>query len=269
MQKNNIVVLVKQVIDTRTPIKIDCEAKQEISRDQLPAIINPEDLQALALARKFKELSGYKITVVSMGPPRAELALREALSLCADEAVLLADRRFAGADTLATSYALTLAIKKLDAAIVFSGSKSIDGDTGHVGAQVAQQLSLPQLCYVSDIVSFDSNNDSVTVVKNNDYGREILKSRLPAVVTVCDSEVRIGFTNVRRMLAMKHHPITTWTVDDLDGDLLRLGASGSPTKVIGSEDMQNAERENKQISADETGLAELFAALGFSTNYTV
>ncbi|MBM6860004.1 electron transfer flavoprotein subunit beta/FixA family protein, partial [Clostridium saudiense] len=151
----NIVVCLKQVPDT-TVVKID-PVKGTLIREGVPSIINPEDKHALEAALQIKEKKGAHITVISMGPPQAKEALREALCMGADEAILLTDRAFGGADTLATSKTLAAAIKTLDYDIIFAGRQAIDGDTAQVGPEIAEHLEIPQVTYVQN-VEFDGND---------------------------------------------------------------------------------------------------------------
>ncbi len=154
----NIVVCLKQVPDTNE-VKID-PVKGTLIRDGVPSIINPDDKNALEEALILKENNGAKVTVISMGPPQAKDALREALAMGADEAILISDRAFAGADTLATSYALATAIKKIDYDIIFAGRQAIDGDTAQVGPEMAEHLNIPQITYVEKV---DVHDDELEV----------------------------------------------------------------------------------------------------------
>ena len=174
----NIVVCLKQVPDT-TAVKID-PVKGTLIRDGVPSIINPEDKHALEAALCLKENNGAKVTVLSMGPPQAKEALREALCMGADEAVLITDRAFAGADTLATSKALAGALKKLEFDIVFAGRQAIDGDTAQVGPEIAEHLDIPQVTYVQGI---KVEEDGLVINRALEDGYELIKVEGPVLLT--------------------------------------------------------------------------------------
>ncbi|AWI03167.1 electron transfer flavoprotein subunit beta/FixA family protein [Clostridium drakei] len=222
----NIVVCLKQVPDT-TEVKIDPKTGTLI-REGVPSIINPDDKNALEEALVLKENSGAKITVISMGPPQAEAALREALAMGADEAILITDRAFAGADTLATSHALAGALKKLDYDIVFAGRQAIDGDTAQVGPEIAEHLGIPQITYVEKV---DIDGDKIKVRKAWEDGYEDLTVKAPVLLTA------IKELNVPRYMHMKNifnvfkQEVKVWTANDIGVDKSLLGLSGSPTKV--------------------------------------
>lgn len=222
----NIVVCLKQVPDT-TEVKIDPKTGTLI-REGVPSIINPDDKNALEEALALKDNTGAKVTVVSMGPPQAQAALREAIAMGADEAILLSDRAFGGADTLATSHALAAAIKKLDYDIVFAGRQAIDGDTAQVGPEIAEHLGIPQITYVEKV---DVCADELKVRKAWEDGYEELTVKTPVLLTA------IKELNVPRYMHMKNifkafdKEIKVWTAADIDVDKSLLGLSGSPTKV--------------------------------------
>ena len=233
MAIKNIIVLVKQVPDT-TEIKIDQETGTLI-RQGIPSIMNPDDKHGLEQALRIKEETGAKVTVITMGPPQADKVLYEALGMGADKAVHLTDRKFGGADTLATSYTITSAIKKLgEFDIIFAGREAIDGDTAQVGPQIAEQLNIAQVTYVKD---FKLNGDDIVVHRALEDGYFEIKVKTPVLLTV------IKDLNEPRYVNMKHlfdaingegKEIVVWGVDDLDLDLERLGLKGSPTKVFKS-----------------------------------
>ena len=179
-----IVVLAKQVPDTRNVGKDAMKEDGTVNRAALPAIFNPEDLNALEQALQLKEKNpGTTITLLTMGPPRAADIIREGLYRGADGGVLLTDRAFAGADTLATSYALSCAVKKIgDADIIISGRQAIDGDTAQVGPQVAEKLGISQVTYAEKIVSVENNE--IVIVRRLEHGTETVKAKLPLLVTV-------------------------------------------------------------------------------------
>ena len=174
----NIVVCLKQVPDT-TEVKIDPKTGTLI-REGVPSIINPDDKNALEEALVIKENEGAKVTVISMGPPQAESALREALAMGADEAILITDRAFAGADTLATSNALAGALRKLDYDIVLAGRQAIDGDTAQVGPEIAEHLGIPQVTYVEKV---NVELDSLKVQRAWEDGYEVLEVKTPVLLT--------------------------------------------------------------------------------------
>lgn len=222
----NIVVCLKQVPNTNE-VKID-QKTGTLIRKGVPSIINPDDKNALEESLRLKEEFGAKVTVISMGPPQAEDALREALAMGADDAILLTDRAFAGADTLATSYALAKAIKKLDYDIIFAGRQAIDGDTAQVGPEIAEHLGLPQITYVQKVEVLDN---SLRVQRALEDGYEELEVKRPCLLTA------ISDLNKPRYMYMQNIPkalkkeIKIWTVNDIDADKSKLGLSGSPTKV--------------------------------------
>ena len=179
----NSIVLVKQVPDTKNITGEVMKDDGTMNRSALPAVFNPEDLNALEMALQVRDRYGGKITVMTMGPPQAAEVLRGALHRGADEVILLSDRKFAGADTLATSYALTCAVEKLgDYDLVFCGRQAIDGDTAQVGPQTAEKLGIPQITYAETIVSLDG--DEVVVERALPLGRELVKCSLPCLLTV-------------------------------------------------------------------------------------
>ena len=222
----NIVVCLKQVPDT-TAVKIDPKTGTLI-RDGVPSIINPEDKHALEAALQIKENNGAKVTVVSMGPPQAESALREALCMGADEAVLITDRAFAGADTLATSKALAGAIKKLEYDIIFAGRQAIDGDTAQVGPEIAEHLNIPQVTYVQDV---KVEEDGLLINRALEDGYELIKVNTPCLLTAIEELNKPRYMNIGLIFDTKDSKITIWSADDIDVDKAELGLKGSPTKV--------------------------------------
>ncbi|MGV3024953.1 electron transfer flavoprotein subunit beta/FixA family protein [Clostridium thermobutyricum] len=222
----NIVVCLKQVPDT-TAVKIDPKTGTLI-RDGVPSIINPEDKHALEAALQIKENSGAKVTVISMGPPQAKEALREALCMGADEAILITDRAFAGADTLATSNALAGAIRKLEYDIVFAGRQAIDGDTAQVGPEIAEHLNIPQVTYVQDV---KVEADGLLVNRALEDGHEMIKVQTPCLLTAIEELNAPRYMNVGLIFDTKDKEITIWSADDIDVDKAVLGLKGSPTKV--------------------------------------
>ena len=288
--KLNIIVLAKQVPDTRNVGGDAMNADGTINRAALPAIFNPEDLNALEQALRLKdEYPASKITVLTMGPQRAADILREALFRGADEAVLLSDRAFAGADTLATSYALATAIKKIGSYdIVLCGRQAIDGDTAQVGPQVAQQLGLPQVTYARRIVSLQ--NGHIIVERGIENGVETVKAPLPLLLTVDGAAAECRPQNVYRMLRFHRAATPTeqavegykfaaqvsadealtikeWTLADVGGDALRCGLSGSPTKVRKVENIVFHAKESKRYTASDEDMKALVGEL--LSNHTI
>jgi electron transfer flavoprotein beta subunit len=225
----NIIVTVKQVPDTNE-VKIDPKTGTLI-REGVPSIINPEDKNALEAALRIKEEKDHvTVTVLSMGPPQAEIALREALSMGADKAVLLSDRAFAGADTLATSYMLARAVRKIKKYdLIICGRQAIDGDTAQVGPQLAEALNLPQATYVEEIAV---GEDFVTVKSRFDDLMRTLEMKMPALITVTKNANRPRFKTMNGVLrAFRDKDVVVWTKDDLDLNPMRIGINGSPTWV--------------------------------------
>ena len=222
----NIVVCLKQVPDT-TAVKIDPKTGTLI-RDGVPSIINPEDKHALEAALTLKDNVGGKVTVVSMGPPQAKNALREALCMGADEAILITDRAFAGADTLATSKTLAGAIRTLEYDIVFAGRQAIDGDTAQVGPEIAEHLNIPQVTYVQDVKVED---DGLLINRALEDGYELIKVNTPVLLTAIKELNEPRYMNVRYIFDTANTEIKVWSADDLEVNKEELGLKGSPTKV--------------------------------------
>ena len=199
-----IVVLAKQVPDTRNVGPEAMTPEGTINRSALPAVYNPEDLNALEMALRVKEqMPGATITVVTMGPPRAEEIIREAIYRGADDGFVLSDRRFAGADTLATSYAISCAVKKLGHVdLVFGGRQAIDGDTAQVGPQVAEKMDIPQITYAEELL--DVNEKSIRIKRRIASGTEVVEAPLPVLVTVCGSAPRPRFRHAHLVLKNRH-----------------------------------------------------------------
>ena len=222
----NIVVCLKQVPDT-TAVKIDPKTGTLI-RDGVPAIINPEDKHALEGAIQLKEEVGGKVTVISMGIPNAKAALREALCMGADEAILLTDRALGGADTLATSKALAGLIKTLDYDLIFAGRQAIDGDTAQVGPEIAEHLDIPQVTYVQGV---KVNGDTLTVNRALEDGHQIVEVKTPCLLTAIEELNEARYMNVARIFSTSDDEIKIMTAADIDVPVEELGLKGSPTKV--------------------------------------
>ena len=225
----NIVVCVKQVPDT-TVVKIDPKTGTLI-RDGVPSIINPEDRHALEAALKIKEEIGGKVTVISMGLPMAKAALREALCMGADEAVLLTDSALGGADTLATSKALAGAIKTLNPDIVLGGRQAIDGDTAQVGPEIAEHLDIPQVTYVQDV---KVEGDTLIVNRALEDGHQVVEVKTPCLLTAIEELNTPRYMNVARIFETSDDEIKVMGAADIDVPVEELGLKGSPTKVAKS-----------------------------------
>ncbi len=223
----NIIVCVKQVPDT-TDVKID-PVTNTLVRQGVPSILNPWDGYALELALQLKEKHSAKVTVLSMGPQQAEATLRECLAVGADEAILLSDRAFGGADTLATSNALSAAIKKIgDYDLIMFGKQAIDGDTAQVGPEVAEILDIPQITYVYEI---NVEDKTIVAKRETEEGFEVIKTTLPAAVTaVKANELRLP--SIKGKMAARKKEIPIITANDVDVDMEKIGLKGSPTQVV-------------------------------------
>ena len=221
-----IVVCLKQVPDT-TAVKIDPKTGTLI-RDGVPSIINPEDKHALEAALQLKDNYGAYVTVISMGPPQAKNALREALCMGADEAILLTDRAFGGADTLATSKTIAAAIKELEYDIIFAGRQAIDGDTAQVGPEIAEHLNVPQVTYVQGV---EVTEDGLVVNRALEDGYELIKVQTPVLLTAIEELNHPRYMNVQYIFDTAEKEVKVMTAADLDVPVEELGLKGSPTKV--------------------------------------
>ena len=270
-----IVVLAKQVPDTRNVGKDAMTPEGTVNRAALPAIFNPEDLNALEQALRLKdEHPGSSVSILTMGPPRATDVIREGLYRGADNGYLLSDRAFAGADTLATSYALAQAIKKIGHAdIVIGGRQAIDGDTAQVGPQVAQKLDLNQVTYVTCVEKVEDGK--VTVTRTIDGGIERVEAPLPILLTVNGNAAPCRPRNAKLVMKYKratapmerpksgempyaeeyekkpYLTITQWSVADVDGDLQQCGLAGSPTKVKAVKNIVFKAKESKRLTSSD------------------
>ena len=227
-----ILVCVKQVPDT-TIIKID-PVTNTLIRTGVPSILNPFDAQALGMALSLRESEGGTVTVLSMGPMQAAAVLRESLALGADRAWLLSDRAFGGSDTLATSYILSCAIRRLEGEegafdLILCGKQAIDGDTGQVGPELAEHLNRAQVTYVSGVQSLEGA--SITVLRDNEHDTEVVKAALPAVLSVVKTGGAPRYPSIRSIAASWEEEIPVLTAADLTMDAARAGLHGSPTKV--------------------------------------
>lgn len=285
-----IIVLAKQVPDTRNVGKDAMKADGTVNRAALPAIFNPEDLNALEQALRLKDTyPGTTITLLTMGPGRAAEIIREGLYRGADGGYLLTDRAFAGADTLATSYAISMAIRKIgEYDLILSGRQAIDGDTAQVGPQVAEKLGLSQITYVEEIK--DIKDGRITVKRRLERGVEIVEGKLPLVVTVNGSAPACRPRNAKYVQQYKHAKTVTekqdadigytglyslrpypnlqeWSVADVDADVKWCGLSGSPTKVKKIENVIFQAKESKTLEPTDDAIDELMKEL--IANHTI
>ena len=228
----NIVVCLKQVPDT-TVVKID-QKTGTLIREGVPSIINPEDKHALEAALQLKDNHGAHVTVVSMGPPQAKNALREALCMGADEAILITDRAFGGADTLATSRTIASAIRNLDYDVIFGGRQAIDGDTAQVGPQISEHLDIPVISYAQDI---KVEGDSVIVQRQFEDRYHVLKAKMPCLITALSELNEPRYMTPGGIFDACDAEITTWGRADLTTlDDANIGLAGSPTKIAKASD---------------------------------
>ncbi|MBM2845458.1 MAG: electron transfer flavoprotein beta subunit [Bacteroidetes bacterium] len=287
---HNSIVLVKQVPDTSNISGQVMKEDGTVNRAKLPAIFNFEDKVALEFALRIKDKFGGKVTAVTMGPPRASDVLRECLYMGADEAYLITDRKFAGADTLATSYVLSEAIRKIgNYDFVFAGRQAIDGDTAQVGPQTAEKLGIPQITYAEEILKVKEK--SVRVKRKIDGGNEVLESTLPVLVTVLKDAAEPRPFAAKRVMTYKGAKslseleklaegnsllyidklvyeytnrslfIPTLTADDLHIDVGRCGIKGSPTKVYAVESVVLAGSSPIRVENSKAGMNMLIDAL--------
>ncbi|HPX05001.1 MAG TPA: electron transfer flavoprotein subunit beta/FixA family protein [Tenuifilaceae bacterium] len=222
-----IVVCIKQVPDT-TEIKIN-PTTGTLIRDGVPSIINPDDKAGLELALTLKDQFNAHITVITMGPAQADAVLREAFAMGVDRAIHLTDRKFAGADTLATSHALAGALRKLEFDLLVTGRQAIDGDTAQVGPQIAEHLDLPQVSYLEHL-EYDGNK-TFTIKRATEDGYEMLEVDGPCVVTVLSGAYKPRYMNVRGIVEAYSREVEMWGFEQIEVDEKRLGLKGSPTRV--------------------------------------
>ena len=286
-----IIVLAKQVPDTRNVGKDAMKADGTVNRAALPAIFNPEDLNALEQALQLKDQHpGSTVSLLTMGPPRAAEILREGLFRGADGGVLLTDRAFAGADTLATSYALACAIRKMgEYDIIIGGRQAIDGDTAQVGPQVAEKLHIPQVTYAEKIIKIE--NGKATIKRRLERGIEIVEAKTPLVVTVNGSADECRPRNAKLVQKYKYAKtvsesqnqdndylgrildsrpylkLNEWSVVDVDADLQQVGLSGSPTKVKSIENVVFQAKESKRLTGTDVEIDDLMKEL--IANHTI
>ncbi len=284
MKEFRIVVLAKQVPDTRNVGKDAMKADGTINRAALPAIFNPEDLNALEQALRIKDkFPGSTIHIMTMGPGRAAEIIREGMFRGADGGILLTDRAFAGSDTLATSYAISQALKKDNAFdIIIAGRQAIDGDTAQVGPQVAEKLGLPQVTYVEEVL--DIKNKKISMKRRLERGVETVTCPIPMVMTVNGSAPDCRARNAKLIMKYKHAKTVTelqnsnedylhlyndrpyltiseLTVNDIEVDHAELGLSGSPTKVKTIENVVLQAKEAKVITSKDSDIDQLMREL--------
>jgi len=283
--------MVKQVPDTANISGQVMKADGTVNRGKLPAVFNPEDKVALEMALRVKDKYGGKVTVVTMGPPKATNVLRECLYMGADHACLISDRKFAGADTLATSYVLSNAIQKIDSFdIVFAGRQAIDGDTAQVGPQTAEKMKIAQVTYAENIEVIEDSK--ITIRRRVDNGFEIVQSVMPVLITVIKDACEprpfkatrtMAFKNAKSLLELERMAdansllyiddlkqeyiskslyIQTYTMDELELDVARCGLACSPTKVHKVESVVLGGGDHESIEPNQEGLAHLIGQLG-------
>ncbi len=287
MKPLKIVVLAKQVPDTRNVGKNAMKEDGTVNRAALPAIFNPEDLNALEQALRLKDrIPGATIQLLTMGPGRAADVIREGLFRGADGGVLLTDRKFAGADTLATSYALSQALRKMNPDIIIAGRQAIDGDTAQVGPQVAEKLGWPQVTYAEEILDYDG--EKIKIKRRLERGVETVSAALPLVVTVHGSAPECRARHAKQLLKYKkaktlseiqdtdsdyfsslpdYLRITEWGVADVGGEEMQFGLSGSPTKVKKIENIVFQAKESKKLTAADGDINSLMQEL--IANHTI
>jgi electron transfer flavoprotein beta subunit len=289
----NCVVLIKQVPDTKRITGDVMNDDGTVKRSALPAIFNPEDLNALELALQIKGQFGGHITVITMGLPAASAILRDSLYRGADDAILITDPRCAASDTLATSYILSCAVKKIDYDIVLCGRQAIDGDTAQVGPQLAEKLGITQITYVEKLIELDGN--TITAQRNIGNGWQQVKAELPVLLTVIGAANEPRVAAARKMMKYKKaltpieleqiikaenidadeadinelvvHKcnklegqsllIKQWDLDFLEADLSWCGQSGSPTKVHRIQSVVLAAKESKEVEPNDKGISDM------------
>lgn len=226
----NIVVCIKQVPNT-TEIKLD-PVKGTMIRDGVASIMNPDDKGGLEMALQLKDKYGAHVTVITMGPPQADNILREAFAMGADRAILLTDRKFAGADTLATSNALSGALRMLEYDLIITGRQAIDGDTAQVGPQIAELLDLPQVTYVDDLQYAEPK--TFTLKKSTEEGYQLVEVEAPCLITVLSSANKSRYMSVKGIVDAYKREVEVWGFDNIKVDESKLGLNGSPTRVFKS-----------------------------------
>ncbi|MBE6230439.1 MAG: electron transfer flavoprotein subunit beta/FixA family protein [Bacteroidales bacterium] len=288
-KKIKIVVLAKQVPDTRHVGKDAMTPEGTVNRAALPAIFNPEDMNALEQALRIKDKTGNaEVLLLTMGPGRAADIIREGLFRGADGGVLLTDRKFAGADTLATSYAISQAVKKINPDLIIAGRQAIDGDTAQVGPQVAEKLNIPQVTYAEEIL--DITEEKLIIKRRLERGVETVSAPMPLLVTVHATAAPCRPRNAKQVMKYKSArtasedampetcyflplegneqlKIVEWGVNDIGGDENSFGSAGSPTKVKKVDNIVFQAKEAKKLTASEEDIDSLIVEL--LTNHTI
>lgn len=278
-----VVVLAKQVPDTRNVGKDAMKEDGTVNRGALPAIFNPDDLNALEMALEMKDrMKNVEVVVITMGPSRAADIIREAIFRGADKGYLLTDRKFAGSDTLATSYALFKAVQKINPDLIVCGLQAIDGDTAQVGPQIAEKLHIPQITYVEKLDDMDENH--MVLTRRLERGVETVKVNFPALITVHASANPCRPMHAKRLLKFKHahtltelqdqnrdytdlfkeHPylrIEEWNAESVEAEESYLGLSGSPTKVKEIESVVLTQKESKRFTDKDQDVDQLMKEL--------
>ncbi len=282
-KKFRIVVLAKQVPDTRNVGKDAMKEDGTVNRAALPAIFNPEDMNALEQALRIKDrIAGSEILLLTMGPTRAADIIREGMFRGADGGILLTDRKFAGSDTLATSYAISQAVRKLNPDIIIAGRQAIDGDTAQVGPQVAEKLNFPQITYAEEILEI--SEQKITVKRRLERGVEIVSSSLPVLVTVTATAPECRPRHAKQLMKYKHARtlseeqtagegympipegyeylrIPEWGFSEIGGEESGYGLAGSPTKVKKIENIILQAKESKKLSSSDEDIDTLIKEL--------
>ena len=278
-KKLKIVVLAKQVPDTRNVGKNAMTPEGTVNRAALPAIFNPEDMNALEQALRIKDKNpGTEVVLLTMGPARAAEIIREGLFRGADGGVLLSDRKFAGSDTLATSYALSQAVKKLNPDLIIAGRQAIDGDTAQVGPQVAEKLNMPQVTYAEEVLEITDSN--IVIRRRLERGIEVVSSPMPLLITVHATAAPCRPRNAKFLMKYKSArtvtedssvsdamKITEWGAAEIGGDDNSFGLSGSPTKVKKVENIVFQAKEAKRLTSNDADIDSLISEL--FTNHTI
>ena len=289
----NIVVCIKQVPDTKGGVKFNPDGT--LDRAAMLAIMNPDDKAGLEAALRIKDQNGAKVTVLTMGLPKADAVLREAMAMGADDAILVTDRVLGGADTWATSTTIAGALRNLDYDLIITGRQAIDGDTAQVGPQVAEKLGLSQITYTEEILNVDETARRITVKRHIDGGVETVEGPLPIVLTVNGSAAPCRPRNAKLLQKYKralgaqekaaitkdgselpyaelyekfpYLNITEWSVADVEGDTKQCGLSGSPTKVKKIENIVFQAKESKTMTGSDQDVEGLIVEL--LANHTI
>ena len=278
-----IVVLAKQVPDTRNVGKDAMKEDGTVNRGVLPAIFNPDDLNALEMALEIKSrIPNAELSIITMGPPRAASIIRESMYRGANNGYLLTDMKFAGSDTLATSYALSKAVELLKPNLIFCGVQAIDGDTAQVGPQIAEKLNLPQITYAEELESVDTQK--IRIKRRLEHGVETTETSLPALISVHSSAAPCRSRNAKLLMKYKHartnselqeetrdytqmykkRPellIQEWNVETINADTIYLGLNGSPTKVKKIESVVLTQKDSKTFTNSDTDIEQLVVEL--------